>query len=457
MQSAQSPSTREVIGYGLSSAPSMFSFLLILVMYMKYATVELGASPAAVGAVFLLAKVWNALADPLIGTLSDRTRHRLGRRRPWLLVSGPLLAVFGFMAWVPPAGLSDGALIVWIAVSLIGFYTSYTMFDVPHMALGAEMSLQATGRNRIFAVRQAIRIVAMLAAGILGSYVVGEGLEATHTMSIVVAVLTLVLVFVGVSWLPPERVEFKGRGGKNPYRALRDVITNPHARLLLMVIFIDAIGTGGIGVLTPFVIDYVVGRKDMIPVLLGLNMITTLASVPVWLWLARYFEKRRLMLWAMLGSAAGFGSILFIGDGDWWIIAVSAVVSGAALGCSNTLGFTLKAEIIDCDEYATGERKEGAYFAGWSFVSKLAAGLMLGLVGQALAWSGFDGDSAEQSQRVESTMLILMGGFPLVCYLVGAIAFTRFSLTEAEHARIRAALDARAAGGAVDHTGTIPA
>lgn len=435
----------------------MFSFFLILVMYLKYATVELGASPAAVGIVFFFAKVWNALADPLVGTYSDRTRHRLGRRRPWLLAGGPLLAVFGFMAWVPPAGLSDGALIVWIGVSLFGFYSAYTIFEVPHMALGAELSLQSTGRNRVFAVRQVAQVLAMFCAGVLGSYVIGLGIEATHTMSIVVAGLTLVLIFVGVSWLPPERAEFQGRGGENPYRALRDVVLNPHARLFLMVIFIDSIGTGGIGVLTPFVIDYVVGRKDLIPVLLGLNLTTTLAAVPVWLWLSRYFEKRRLLLWAMLGSGVGFGSILLVGKGDWWIIAISAVISGAALSCSNTLGYTLKSEIIDCDEYATGERKEGIYFAGWSFVRKLAAGLMLGVVGPALSWSGFDGQAVEQSEGVKSTMLILMGGFPLVCYGLGAIAFSRFSLSEAEHARIRAELDARTAPAGAGKAGTTPA
>ncbi len=174
----------------------------------------------------------------------------------------------------------------------------------------------------------------------------------------VVSILTVALVFLGVSWLPTERSDFRGRGGANPFRALRDVLTNRHARLLLTVIFIDSIGTGGIAVLTPFVIDHVVGRKDLLQVLLGTNFLTTLLSVPLWLWLARHFEKRRLMLWSMLASGLAFGSILLVGEGDWSWSRSPRVTSGMAVGCSNTLGYTLKSEIIDCDEYAPASARK---------------------------------------------------------------------------------------------------
>lgn len=196
--------------------------------------------------------------------------------------------------------------------------------------------------------------------------------------------------------------------------------------------------------LTPFVLDYVVGQPELIPALLGLNMGATLLAVPVWIRLARRYEKRHLMLFAMLGSGIGYGLVLLVSPGAWYVIAISSVIAGTSSSCANVLGYTLKSEIIDCDEYRTGERKEGAYFAGWSFVSKLAAGIMIGLVGWALEWSGFDASVKEQSEFTKDTMVILMGGFPLVCYAIGAIAFSRFRLTESEHARIRAELDARA-------------
>lgn len=445
MQGSPSPSSREVFGYGISAAPASFSFLLVLVMYMKYATETLGASPAAVGTVFLLAKFWNAVSDPLVGTLSDRTHSRFGRRKPWILASAPLIALFTCMIWAPPLELGPALQTAWIAVAVLGFYTAYTFFAIPHMAFGAELALDAPGRNRVFAARQVIHVLGMLAAGTVGVYTIEQGYEPARELAFTVAILSVALIGLGVAWLPKERIEFQGRGGQDPRRALRDVLANRHARLFLMVIFIDAIGTGGIGMLTPFVIDHVVGRKDLTPVLLGLNMLTTLAAVPLWLFLARYFEKRRLLLWSMLGSAAGFGSILFVGEGDWPLVSASAVISGAALSCSNTLGYTLKSEIIDCDEHATGERKEGAYFAGWSFVQKVAAGLMFWLVGWALEWAGFEPEAASQSARVQWTMVVLMGGFPLVCYTIGAVAFARFSLSEREHARIRRELDARAA------------
>ncbi|MFK7896265.1 MAG: MFS transporter [Myxococcota bacterium] len=444
MSNAQPIPKRVLFGYGFIAAPVIYSYVLVLLMYMKYAAVSLGASTAAVGTVFLVAKLWDAVSDPMIGNASDRTQHRLGRRRPWIIAAAPLLALFSLMAWVPPESLEGTALIAWIAVAVIGFYTAYTMFDIPHMALGSEISLDSVGRNRIFGVRQVMRVLGMLVAATVGVHLVEQGRSSAALMAFAIAGITIGMILFGVSFLPKERPEFMGRGGENPVQALKDVVRNPHARLFLFVIFIDGIGTGGIGAMTPFVIDYVVGMKELTPVLLGSNMLATLAGVPLWLWLDRHFEKRRLILFSMFGSMIGYGLTLMVGEGDWHIIAISSVLAGLSSSCSNTLGYTLKSEIIDCDEHATGDRKEGAYFAGWSFVSKLSAGIMIGVVGWSLEWSGFDGAVQEQSDLAKRTMIILMGGFPLVCYFVGAIAFSRFSLTEAEHAEVREALDAAA-------------
>lgn len=450
--------TRALIGYGLASAPVMYAYMLILIMYMKYAVDNLGASPAAVGTIFFVAKMWDAVSDPMVGNLSDRTMHRSGRRRPWILAGAPLLAAFGLMAWSPPAAFEGVALIAWITVAVLGFYTAYTIFEVPHMSLGAELSLDARERNRIFGVRQVMRTLGMLSAGILGTWVVGQGVGPATTMAWVVGGATLLFVYSGVSLLPPEREAFRGRGGQNPIKAVRDVLRNRHARLFLLVIFIDAIGAGGIGVLIPFVMEYVVGDpgltiggrvlapSDLVPFLLGIAFITALLSIPIWLRLANRFEKRRLVLLSMLMATVGYGAVVFVGPGDWEIIAFASLFSGAANACANTLGYTLKSEIIDCDELDTGERKEGAYFAGWSFVSKLGAAIMVGTVGIALEASGFVPNDPDQTEWVKTTMIVLMGGVPIVCYGAGALAFSRYALDEAEHGRIRAALDARAAG-----------
>jgi GPH family glycoside/pentoside/hexuronide:cation symporter len=445
LQDRNSIGVRQLAGYGLASTPVIYAYVLVLIMYMKYASVELGISTALVGTIFFFAKAWDAVTDPIVGFLSDRTRGRSGRRRPWIFASAPLLALFCVMSWMPPAGLDGGALTLWITVGVLGFYTAYTLFEVPHMALGAELSLDSRERNRIFGVRQSLKILGMVVAFAVGTAVVGRGIEATRTMVWVLAASMLVLIPGGTLMLPPERSDFQGRAARNPLRAVSDVWSNPHARLLLLVVFIDAIGVGGIGSLTPFVVHYVVGREDLIPALLSSNMVASFVSIPIWIRLARRFEKRHLMFVSMIGSAFGYGTILLVGHGDWPIVLGSSLLAGSCSGCPNILGYTLKSEIIDFDEYRTGDRKEGAYFAGWAFMGKLASGIMMGLVGWSLAWSGFDGQAETQSETAQRVMIVLMGGFPLVCYLVGAALFSRFSLTEAEHARIRASLDARAA------------
>ena len=363
-----------------------------------------------------------------------------------MYASAPLLGVFGYMLWAPPSGMEGLGLSCWIALSVIGFYTAYTCFEVPHMALGAEVTLDRQERNRVFGTRQITRTLGMFAAGTAGVYLVQQGVAEATAMAIVIGALAVVFIIGGISMLPPESPEFVGRGGDNPFRAIRDVATNPHARLLLFVFFIESIGSGGIGVLTPFVIQYVMKMPEIVSPMLGFYMVSALLAGPVWVRLGRSFEKRHLWLFAMVQGGVGYSLIFWVGEGSWLLMAVSSLLAGTAGACGNTLGQALKAEIIDVDEYRTGERKEGAYFACWSFVSKLAAGIMIGVVGVSLDLSGYVENAPEQAETVKRTMIFLMGGVPMIGYGIGSIAFTRFRLSEAEHARIRAELDERNAG-----------
>ena len=159
---------------------------------------------------------------------------------------------------------------------------------------------------------------------------------------------------------------------------------------------------------------------------------------PLWFVAVTFWYNRR------------FGMFFLVGEGDWPIAVVSSILTGTASACASTLGQALKADIVDVDEYRTGERKEGAYFSAWTFVSKLAGGIMVWVVGTSLAVVGFDESLREQAASVRSAMVWLMAGVPVVGFAVGAAIFTRFTLSEQEHARIRAALDANSSPASTD-------
>jgi GPH family glycoside/pentoside/hexuronide:cation symporter len=424
---------------------------LIVVMYLNFATDRLGAAPELVGGIFFLAKIWDAISDPMAGYLSDRTRLRLGRRRSWMLAACIPVAFFSWMTWAPPAGIAGGALVAWIAVSVFGFYTAFTAFDVPHMAYAAELTVDdPAARNRTYAWRQVTRTIAMLLAFGVGTALVADpetGRRGAMWLAVGGGAFTVLAGLFGVRALPPERADFIGRGAHNPWRAVRDVARNRDARLLLFVYFVESIGTGAIGVLVPYVIRYVMKLDtNFIPAMLMVYVFAAFAGIPLWVRLARRFEKRKLWLFAMVQGGLGYGMLFFVGEGDWPLMVVSSLVAGSAGACGNTLGQSLKADLVDVDEYLTGERKEGAYFAAWSFAGKLANGVMVGTVGLVLGALGYV-QNQEQSETVKLAMVLLIGGMPLLAYSVGALMFRRFSLGSVEHARIRAELDARSAGG----------
>ena len=443
--------TRDLVLYSLPGTGVSFLFALVLVMYMKFATDVLHLAPAVMGAIFFASKIWDAVSDPLAGRLSDATRSRLGRRKSWLLASSVPLGLTSVAMWAPPVGLGESALTLWITVAVFAFYTAYTLFEVPHMALGAELTFDLRERNRVFGMRQLLRSIGLFAAFGIGSALLEDSSTARTNalwLSIGAGVFTTVTIVAAVLRLPAERADHAHRGGSGIYASLRDVARNPHARILLFVFFIEQMGIGGIGVLVPYVVEYVMLRPDLISEMLIVYVICTVGSIPVWVWLGGRYDKRSLWITAMWMSLVGFGSLLFIDEGTIGIMVFCALVAGTAGGCGPTLGQAIKADVIDWDEYETGERKEGAYFAAWSFTSKLAAGVMIGLVGFSLQASGFE-EGAVQPWSVRGTMLFLMGGMPVFGFGLAILAFRRFALDRVEHARIRDAIERGVSPGAL--------
>ncbi|MEQ8485939.1 MAG: MFS transporter [Pseudomonadales bacterium] len=454
---------RMVLAYGAPGIGAGYMYLLLGLYVMKFSTDVLLIAPAVMGLIFSASRIWDAVSDPLVGYLSDRTRSRWGRRRVWLIASiVPIGAAF-VMVFAPPRGLSDGALVAWMAVAIIGFYSAMTVFFVPHLSLGAELSKSYHERSRLFGLRHAFYTFGSILS-LVTFYVLiraeQQGADVVRDLAQWLAVGTAVVMGLLIAFAGSqlrERAEYQGRVNENPFHAFRDVWRNPHARLLIIVTFIENIGSAAIGVLTLYVAQYVVGAPALAPLFILCYMVPSTLSVPMWIPLSRRFGKVRLWMFSMVLTGVSFGSMFALPFIDGLLaksiyISVAAVFAGLAAGCGGTLSPSVQGDVIDYDELMTGERKEGSYFAAWNFVYKSGIGVMLLLTGFVLQFSGFV-PNQPQTLTVQLAMVTLYGLFPLVCYLIGAALFSRFKLDEAAHAEIRDELDRRAAAGSVDGQG----
>ena len=431
--------------YGLPTLGMGCMVLILMLFFLKYTTDVLLIAPATMGLIFGLSRIWDAISDPLVGYWSDRTRSRWGRRRPWLLLSSLPIALLFLMLWSPPARLEGFGLTLWMAVAVFGFFSASTLFFIPHHALGAELSNQHHDRTRVFGVRHLFFGIGT-AAAVLGIAVLNQAPDPRATalrLAAPVGLVTAALIILAVSRLR-ERPENWGRGATSPFAAFADVWANPHARRLLFVFLISSLGGASLAVLAPFAVEYVIEAPGLLPYFFGFYFVPAYLLVPVWLPLSRRFGKKNLWLFAMVLSALGYGSLSLLGPGDGAWMSAIAVVIGIGGGCGQMMGPSVQADVIDYDELRTGQRKEGAYFAAWSFTFKAAGGMGFMLAGLMLELSGFE-PNAVQSETTKLALRAMFGLLPCACYLIGALVFWRFRLTEREHSRIRLELDRRKA------------
>jgi GPH family glycoside/pentoside/hexuronide:cation symporter len=189
--------------------------------------------------------------------------------------------------------------------------------------------------------------------------------------------------------------------------------------------------------------EYVVGMPEMAPYVIFTYIVTAAVAIPFWLRLSRRIGKKETWSRALILASVAFALGTYIHDGTWLLWVLMAVFAGFGYGCTMALAPSMMADVIDLDELETGRRREGAYFGIWSFIDKSALGLAVFVGMYAIDLMGYV-PNQEQSFRVIWTLKTLYFILPAVCFATACYLLRRYPITQEEHRRIRAAIEAKA-------------
>jgi GPH family glycoside/pentoside/hexuronide:cation symporter len=413
--------------------------VLMPVFYSDVVMAPLGTIALAIA----IARGFDALTDPLMGWLSDRTRSRFGRRKPWIALGVPLCAIFFYLLFAPPEQITGQAAGLWFGVTYTAYFLFHTIYQVPHGALGSELTLDYDERSRLFGIQSLFILVGVLAASVAPSILTAgldvENQRTVHALIAGIFAVALVVLYAALLRWVPERPDFAHSETNPLVPGVRRALRNRPFRIFFFAGMISAIPAAIPGILIPYYTTYVLGVPDP-EAWLGILLVTYfgagLIAVPIWMRLAERFSKLwTLIVSAMIGTTGGT-CLFFIGDGNTTVVTIIFLLIGLASSTGMVVLPSMVADVIDYDEFLTGRRREAQFGSFWAIVPKFVAIPGASLPLALLAWVGYVPNEV-QSDDVVLTIRLLLGIFPAAFNIITVLILVRYPLSREVHASIR--------------------
>lgn len=454
MSQAKKRSNWEIAAFAAPAAPLLALSLPTIIFLPPYFASHLGIPLTVVSAIFLGARVFDLLIDPMVGGLQDRTESRFGRRRFWLAITcAPLM----FMIWWVFLGLPPGVAHWHASAAVFLLYFVGAAMIIAHLGWAGELIPTYHGRTHVLGAVQTAsmigQVLMLLIAGAAAQTAVASGnTAAVHAMGWTLILLlpatTLLALMVREEKRPPQ-----------PHLTLREslrvLFNNRTAQRVLLPDLLLGIAQGVSGGLFLFYFQFVLGFERESQTLLAIYFLSGLAGVPIWWIAARKFGKHRALQATMLYTAVTTALLFILPPENFLVVAPFMAVAGLAQGGGVLLTRALMADVVDEDELACGARRSGLYFGLLLTTSKL--GIASGPITYAiLGLVGFNADEGAQNTELALSMLsYLFIGVPIVLCLLTAWSLQNYPLDEERQRQLAAAIDARHAANSENTLGPV--
>jgi GPH family glycoside/pentoside/hexuronide:cation symporter len=451
---------RTKLAYGVGELASALPTSTAAFFLLYFLTTVAGLNADLAGSAMLMGKVWDAVTDPIVGWLSDRTRSPLGRRYPWMLGAAVPLGIYCVIQWiVPPTNNQWILLVFYTAVSLFA-YTAFTSLMVPFSALAAELTQGYDERTTLISFKSSFSlggsIFALLVAGIIFKQT--QDLHRAYlqlgTFNGIFVVLAIVLSVCGTY----ERYQIIHRR-----QALEQITDSPslfqqiqiavHNRPFLYVIGLYLFAWTSVQisavVLPYFVVNWMgLSQQHFIGMALAVQG-TAVSTLVFWNWVGRRTGKRAIYFMGIpLALMAQLGLFL-LQPGQVYLMYALAILAGTGVATVYLAPWSMLPDVVDFDELRTGQRREGLFFGFAVFVQKMGMALAVFLTGKILAMAGMvsaGGGTIATLQQPPSALLairIIIGPLPMLMILSGMIFTYFYPITREVHEEILLKLEAR--------------
>jgi GPH family glycoside/pentoside/hexuronide:cation symporter len=422
----------------------------------------LGMNPALVGLLGAIPRLTDALTDPLMGFISDNTRSRWGRRRPYIFVGAIAVGIIFALLWQLPSGKSEAYDFGYFLGGSILFYLAYTMFATPWVALGYELTPDYHERTRVMGVQSFIgqasyMVVPYFLAIMTSKSLFDNQVDGAAGLAIVIGGVVIVLGVIPAIFLR-ERFADSAEGGRGFIEGVKEFFrgfaitlkVRPFLKLCIAT-FLVFNGFILIAAFQSYVIIYYIfdGNAESGAVFVGhsgaLQTACAFVAIVIVTWLATKIGKRRAFFVSTGISMFGYMLKWFVYTPDNpWLVLIPAPFMAFGLAGLFTLMSSMIADVVDFDELNTGERREGMFGSIFWWMVKLGQSVAIAGGGLVLNATGFDVDlGGDQAERTLTLMRLFDAFVPAAASAIAIWAVASYSITEERAHEIRAQLEQR--------------